>query len=606
MTNNQFYPFEKNRYYYGKLLTTSDLEAEQKYINNKRQFINKMMFGSGKVCGLKVYHINEDTLMVESGFAIDENGREIVVDQSEIKKLSAIEGFADITADKMLLTIEYCETLAQPVYSVTKNDDGKEYEYNRIRENYKLKLKEYIENIETNKELEIEDGLVNNKEIYKNENCKIYIKIPTVASLSSDLKIVTVIEKLSDIEEPIDLSCVVNIPGFVSEGSGEKLVLDIKDLYLKKGQNYIEEKWISPSNVLAQDNISFMIKKEDIKISFGNQKYVANDNILFQLELSNSNPAEIIKTKVKNESLEKITREKLHQDIVIAVIDVMRVGLSCEIKNVEIPVESKYSTQMPSQIPYIDKMMSYYSHDKETTEIETSQKNNQLDNRNFDIDFRRKINTVVSSGVFEMPLGVNVKVNKTILSDEIMHRLGSGDVCVNVGFEFLTASDDKNNSYIKRTIFGNPEIFKNDKDVFPNVETAVQVLSEKGTFIVGIRFSQVTNFVSLRVRWFAYRQLENTLGLNMNGNNRGIYVKQDTIKLIPNEVHFIEVGFSNMNPTAVRYEVVDKDGGEIDENGCYTAPGKDGVYEIKISCINEPSMYTFAYAIVMKKEAESR
>ena len=77
MSGDQFYPFERNRYYYGKLLTTSDLEAEQKYINGKRQFINKVVFGVGRICGLKVYHVNEDTLMIESGFAIDDEGREI-------------------------------------------------------------------------------------------------------------------------------------------------------------------------------------------------------------------------------------------------------------------------------------------------------------------------------------------------------------------------------------------------------------------------------------------------------------------------------------------------------------------------------------------------
>ena len=59
-----------------------------------------------------------------------------------------------------------------------------------------------------------------------------------------------------------------------------------------------------------------------------------------------------------------------------------------------------------------------------------------------------------------------------------------------------------------------------------------------------------------------------------------------------------------MNPTTLRYEVIDKNGGDINENGLYTAPGEEGVYEVKISCINEPSIFTFAYVIVMKKEAE--
>ncbi|MBP0979342.1 MAG: hypothetical protein J6C55_01695 [Oscillospiraceae bacterium] len=603
MANNQFYPFERNRYYYGKLLTTSDLEAEQKYINNKRQFINKLVFGSGKICGLKVYNINEDTLMVESGVAIDEDGREIVVDKSEIKKLSAIEGFSQVASDKMLLTIEYNEELTQPVYSVAQNNNGKEYEYNKIIENYRLKLKEYVE---VDKELEIEEGLVYNKEIYKNENFKISIKIPTVASLLSDFKIITVVEKLTDIKESINFKYTINIPGFVSGNSGERLFVDIKDLFLEKNKSYLKESWIKPGNLLSQDSVNFVIKKEDVKLSFGNTKYIINDNILFQIDISDKEPVEIINTKVKNESLEKIIREKANSDIVIAIIEVSRIGLACEIKDVRVPVESRYSVKMPSQVPCIDKIMNYYECNKKLEIAENNKIKDSLKNSNFEIDFRKKINTVISSGVFEMPLGLGVKANKAILSDEIMHGLGSGDVYVDVGFEFLTATKDKKDSYIKKIIFGNPEIFKDDGATLPSVETAVQVLSEKGTFIVGLKFSQVTNLVSVRIKWFAYRQLDNISRTNIGGENKGIYVKQDTIKLTPGEMHFIEVGFSNMNPTAVRYEIIDKDGGEIDENGCYTAPGKDGVYEIKISCINEPSIYTFAYAIVMKKEVDSK
>ena len=47
MENNQLLPFERNRYYVGKLLTSADFQAEQTYHNHKRRFLNEMMFGSG-------------------------------------------------------------------------------------------------------------------------------------------------------------------------------------------------------------------------------------------------------------------------------------------------------------------------------------------------------------------------------------------------------------------------------------------------------------------------------------------------------------------------------------------------------------------------------
>ena len=42
MNNNQIYPFERNRYYPGKMLTSADFQAEQNYFNNKRRFLNNM------------------------------------------------------------------------------------------------------------------------------------------------------------------------------------------------------------------------------------------------------------------------------------------------------------------------------------------------------------------------------------------------------------------------------------------------------------------------------------------------------------------------------------------------------------------------------------
>lgn len=84
--------FERNNYFYGKLMTVRDFEAEQDYFNNKRYLINRMIHGIGIVCGLKV----EDNSSVEGkkpqkdktdswsvylnpGVALDCCGHEIVV-----------------------------------------------------------------------------------------------------------------------------------------------------------------------------------------------------------------------------------------------------------------------------------------------------------------------------------------------------------------------------------------------------------------------------------------------------------------------------------------------------------------------------------------------
>jgi len=66
--------FEKNNYFYGKLMTVRDFVLEQQYYNDKRWLINNLLFGSGTVCGLNVSSVDMN-IIVKSGFAIDKCGR---------------------------------------------------------------------------------------------------------------------------------------------------------------------------------------------------------------------------------------------------------------------------------------------------------------------------------------------------------------------------------------------------------------------------------------------------------------------------------------------------------------------------------------------------
>ena len=603
MINNQHLPFERNRYYYGKLLTTSDLEAEQNYINGKRQFINMLTLGQGKICGLKVYNINDDTIMLESGFAVDSEGREIIVDQSGIRKISSIEGFDSVKSDKMVLTIQYAESFTQPVYSVPQNSEGKEFEYNKINEGYKLILKDFLNYHQMIKNPE-EDLLVI-KYLFKSDDFKIYIKMPSLVSANCNFKIVVVVEKLSKSSGIINLNFILNIPGFVGDDGNEMIFVNIKDLSLSQFDSHVLDLWVKPHNVSNNDITSFLIKKEDVKINVGKNDFMIDENVIFQINITDKDPVEIVKAKVKNNSLENIFKYSDNQDIVLALISVMRVGNNCVIQNVDIPDTSRYSNIVPAVLPQVDKLLEFFNQTNDIVKKENDLNVAVSQYKNFNVDFKRNINDLISSGFFEMPLGLNVKANKTIISDEIMHNLGPGNVCVNVAFEFITANEEKKDAYVKKIIFGDPEIFKSEGISLPSVSSAVQVLCERGTFVVGIKFAQAVNIVSVKVRWFAFKQPEIALEDNYNPNEgKSIFVKQDTVRLIPNEIHFFEVGFKNMNPTPLRYQIIDNNGGQIDDNGCYTAPGKEGVYEIKISCVNKPSIYTFAYAIVIKKDAE--
>ena len=92
MNNKNLFPFERNRYFYGKMLTARDFETEQKYYNDKRRLINRTVLGAGIVCGLGVNVGDDTSLTIESGVALDYTGREIAIAAPIFQKLSMLPG----------------------------------------------------------------------------------------------------------------------------------------------------------------------------------------------------------------------------------------------------------------------------------------------------------------------------------------------------------------------------------------------------------------------------------------------------------------------------------------------------------------------------------
>lgn len=78
-----FNEFARVRYVHGMLLDDKDFQAEQKYHAGKRKFLNRMLHGSGVVCGLGLTgDKGGQSIEVGSGFALDCSGNEIWVSHS--------------------------------------------------------------------------------------------------------------------------------------------------------------------------------------------------------------------------------------------------------------------------------------------------------------------------------------------------------------------------------------------------------------------------------------------------------------------------------------------------------------------------------------------
>jgi hypothetical protein len=137
--------FERNKYYYGKLLTVTDFEIEQQYYAKKAKLTNRIMFGVGIVSGLHITRINETQIAIESGVAIDYEGNIILVSIPLTLTLSNITGYLYDGSgdDNFYLCLRYKEKEKDIVHSSNSHTtSNNELSYNRVVESFELYLRQ--------------------------------------------------------------------------------------------------------------------------------------------------------------------------------------------------------------------------------------------------------------------------------------------------------------------------------------------------------------------------------------------------------------------------------------------------------------------------------
>ena len=140
-----------------------------------------------------------------------------------------------------------------------------------------------------------------------------------------------------------------------------------------------------------------------------------------------------------------------------------------------------------------------------------------------------------------------------------------------------------------------------------DAETAVRVLNDKGSFVVGARLLKNVDYLVLTYRWVAIRfPAGNDLELAEDYSGRSISPDTPTVRMSTKENHYFGVRYNNMEKCSVTYELTEAGSGSITADGIYTAPAKPGVYEIRIYCTDMPVICTYAYAIVEKSGFEDK
>lgn len=594
MENRQLLPFERNRYYVGKLLTSADFQAEQAYFNNKRRFLNQMMFGSGIICGLSVYSLDDLSVMIESGAAIDGLGREIVVENSVVRKLSAIEGFETLASEHAALCLRYHEEAVHPVCTVNRMERDEEYELNRLREGWELFLMDAQE-LEQPEGLEEQSEFLLQSPLYEDADFSVTVMLPAVVSAGSAVRVLVRVRKLSESAKKLSLDCVLQAPAFLAAGGGHEVRIRAVDLDLQKDEVFDCPCWLTAQQPSAEAVV--LAKTDAVRITVGGEEKAPHDAFLIKSSISSDSVEEILSREVGRVSLESRSFSALPEYIQLADITLQLTKNAYIIDRVEECGVKKYLYTTSGEETRRAYEAWFAPSESKAAPAPASQ--NGTDGVSAGLSYQTPL---YATGTCEIPLGDRARRGETFYSSEIMHGLGAGNVHVEVGFEYLV-EDSRLSTTAKNTIYGDASLFDQENPPVPLAQTAVKVMNDRGSFVVAARLQKDTSYVMLLVRWVAVKiPSEDDHTLLQRISDKSISAVQPTVLLGTRESCYFSVRFRNMEPCGLIYELTDRDSGEITPDGVYTAPAREGVYEIRISCADAPLICTYAYAIVKKKE----
>ncbi len=580
MKNLNYFPCERNKYFYGKLLSVDDFESEQKYMNDKRRLINRFLHGCGVACGLNVIPVSEDTVSIEAGMALDFSGREIIVDKPVLKKLTDIEGFYNSTQENgndtyQYLCIEYQEYEKEPVYGMAGGiGQGEQVCYNKIAEGYHIYL--------TGREPEQAAG----GDAYYERWEKVY--------WGNGIRISQVFPRYVKSGSEFDMRIVVeNMGQRLPVSFGYELVFDCMEKDRKK--------WMKISFDEKQQErerryeISIALKASEVKgvkaeavmredsfwLNVGEYPVEASAWVKSTVEITEEDVKTVIDRHYYEDAMQEILNNTYHQSIYLAKINMVWAGSTVVIEDVEqMPFRQYISSDAlasvreraaEEELNYLRRCVEELISGGSKTVLETKPA------------FSESLRT--AEGVVTIKLGIGGMAGQKFFSEPIAHGLGLGNTAILCGILYGDGES--------RVCYGADSVFEDQGRI--RADVAASADTQAGTFVVGLKLTEPTTAESVKIYWMA---MQDKSSRGEDGEKRAIFLKPDMVYLSLREEYYFEPVFTGSADKRVTWSVREERGGNIDENGMYTAPNVPGIYEIVARSVAHPDLTATAFAVV--------
>ena len=559
MKNLKYFPFERNRYFYGKLLSVDDFEAEQRYMNDKRRMLNRFLYGTGVVCGMQVVEVDDLTVSLERGLALDFSGREIVVASPVTKRLSAIEGFSRYAASggerqELYLCIVYDEQMKEPIHNISRVNDEQEEEFNKYQEGYRL----FVTEEEPDREGEqISELYENTQTIFQGNGIRIRQKVPKFIQSNTEAEVTVFVEK-TELTKPVSFSYQMNL-SCVEQQESHVAAISFDENQFAPSDTYVFQSCIRAKAVEDKEGYLEVIP-DSFVLTIGEDTKRDLIKGRFPVAITDMDVRHMILKSYYDTAMEDILKNTYEQAIYLARLKVIRAGDTYVIDSVE-------------NLPYKQYVWNnILSGTMETIRLRENSVAPPIDHTHISGKSSRTIlpdqRVEIRTGSTMIDLGVGGITGQRFCSGEIIHELGLGEVFVSLG---LSRGLQETN----QVIYGSRDVFEDS--VCPKVELAARVNMEKGSFVIGVKCLEQVDARRLRVYWMA---VKDKASQRQEKKIVHLCVRPDIVNLQVRESCYFEAVIGDEVQRHVQWSVKEEEGGTIDTNGCYTAPSQSGVYEV--------------------------
>ena len=599
MSNKQYHIVKRNNYFLGKLMTARDFFTEQEYFNSRRRLLSRFMFGSGIVAGMSIFLVDDKSFSLEPGFAIDYYGREIIVDQTYVRKLNLIKGF-DSVKDKpeVYICIKYKEVFDESTFSVTSASNAEdEKQFTRIKETFELFL---TDKAPQKFDLKLDGLLFHRVEIYNANKIKIWAELPKYSNLGKNIKVKIFFEK----EDAIgNVAFKLKVSGVLFENSAS---VSFDDSENPEEKFYSQECYMRcNANNAAMSEL--IISKSDFSLRIGTKNIELEDDIRSTISIREEHIKDIIISDYFSLNFDKLIEDNDENYIYLAKAKIVSDGMNYIIEKFDAHPVKQFLLNNE-----ILRLMEELNEDIIDCELnfENQNKKHQI-TKQIDVKDVKNVEKLIEkdnviTGVETINLGFKPKPGKVYYSYEFVHGLGKGNIAV------VTATvNDENPEFEEKNllVFGDRSIFDvNEADLsIPDVQIASIVDPAKGTMRIGVRLEERTNVQSIKVRWWAIKPLESEAARDnlVIDENLKVVISPDSITIKPLEQIRFSAKIIGSEDQRISWSLGKNNPGEIDANGLYTAPATEGIFEIIAQAVNFADLHASAYVVVTTETSQN-